>query len=177
MAEDQEAGTRKQFRAARHKHLAPAMPAQGPPQIGAATRHHHTAFVELGQRVAQRAARGASLLPRRADCSEVAPVERRLGLRQGQPYQRVEQVMAVVGPRRHLAGEKGPLLVSFRYGRRRDKAQLRTAAGDQAALAGSGIQCRDIRRYGIEPGPQEGRKRVKLRCDRGHCRAVGPGAD
>ncbi|MDP2822312.1 MAG: hypothetical protein Q8O52_06495 [Sulfuritalea sp.] len=176
MAEDQKACAAPQFLTPRNKNLPPAMRAQGRPQIGATAGDDHAAFVELGECIAQRAARCACLFPRLVQGIDVAPVERRLGFWKSQPDQRIEQVMPVVGPRRDLASQESPLFIGICGGSRRHKAQRRAAARDQPTLAGGSIQQGDIRSSGGKPGPQESREGMEIRPGRGHGLAAEVGA-
>nr|WP_231851024.1 hypothetical protein [Sulfuritalea hydrogenivorans] len=176
MAEDDEAGGAQQLFAPLDKNFPPAMRAQGRPEIGAGTRHDHAAFVELGQRVAQRAARGATLLLQHLERGNVASIECRLGPGETQPDQRIEQIMQIVGSRRNLAAQKRPRLVAFRVFRWRHKAQCRAIPGAQPALPRHFIQAGNIRRSGGKPGLKEGRERMKARSAHGHCFGAEVGA-
>jgi hypothetical protein len=102
----------KQLVAPLDENLAPAMFAQRPPQIRRRARDDDTAFVELRQRVAQGAASGAA--GRRASQGVmVAPVDRRLAAREGEPDQRIEQIMPVAGTRGDRALAVSTLLVAL----------------------------------------------------------------
>ncbi|MCX7165423.1 MAG: hypothetical protein NTV11_04000 [Rhodocyclales bacterium] len=142
MAEDQEARCAQQLGAAQDEHLAPPMRAQALPQPGGGSGHNHAAFIELGQGIAQRPSLVNSLFPRLLQGRNVAPVKGRLGLRKGQPDQRVEQVMPVVRTRRDRAGEGGLLLISPCIRRRHDKIQRHAVARDQPALTGCCVQAK-----------------------------------
>ncbi|MDO8787132.1 MAG: hypothetical protein Q7J42_03560 [Sulfuritalea sp.] len=170
MAEDYKARAAEQFLAPRDERLAPAMRAQGRPQFGARSRHHHAAFVELGQRVAQGTTRRAASLARIAQSRYVTPVEGRLAAREGEPDQRIEQIMPVAGPRRDLAGQEGSFLVSIRSTGRLDKAQRRAAARYQPAVKGCSIQPGYFRCAVGKPGPQKSRQRMKFVAGWGHAR-------
>jgi len=140
MAENDKAGGAQQFFAPLDENLAPAMRAQGRPEIGAGAGHNHAAFVKLRQCIAQRAAGCVSLFPGRFQCCNMTPVECCLGPRKTQPDQRIEQVMRVVRSRRDLTGQASPLFVGLGIGGWRHEAQGRAAARRQPALAGFGIQ-------------------------------------
>ena len=66
--------------------------------------HHDAAFVKQGQRILHRAAIAATRVF--TPCGDMAAVDRRLGVRKGQPDQRVKQIMNIVRAGRHdAAGE------------------------------------------------------------------------
>ncbi|MDA8258953.1 MAG: hypothetical protein M0Z99_25520 [Betaproteobacteria bacterium] len=157
MAEDDEAHAVQQLRAPVDEDFAPAMRAQARPEFRRASGDHHAAFVELGQRIAQRAAFGTALAARVRERRKMAPVECRLGQRQGQPDQRIEQVMPVAGACRDFAGKESTLLVAVRTTEGLDKTQGDATAGDQLLLAGQGVEPSQVRRAAREPRSQKHR--------------------
>ncbi|MDP1613957.1 MAG: hypothetical protein Q8M11_23080 [Sulfuritalea sp.] len=162
MAEDHEARRAQQLVATLDEDLAPAMRAQCLPQTGGRTGDDHAAFVELGQCVAQAAARRSSLRARRAQRCYMAPIEYRLGQRKGEPDQRIEQVVPIVEACLDLTGQKGMFFIADRLRRRLDEPQRRAVAGDQLALRGDGVQRGEIGRAVDQPGLKKRRKRMKL---------------
>nr|WP_243642537.1 hypothetical protein [Sulfurisoma sediminicola] len=122
MAEEEEAHLRRDFTAAIGEDLAPAMGADAGPQRHVGAGDDEAAFVELRQRIAQTAAIPATERAALGHRAVVLAVERCLSLRIGQPDQRIEGVVPVVGAGLDLAMQPGTLLVG----------QCRTAGGNEA---------------------------------------------
>jgi hypothetical protein len=106
VAEDDEARAAQQLVAPLDENLAPAMGASARHRSGAVpatTTPHSSNWVSASRRAPRPHAAAAA---RASKSRMVAPVERRLAAREGQPDQGIEQVMAVVGARRDLAAGK-----------------------------------------------------------------------
>jgi hypothetical protein len=98
-----ETGAVHQFLATLDEKLPPAMGTQRPPQFrrGAGHRRHRIRRTASARRAGRRVP-CCPVAATAAGSGIVAPVERCLAARKGQPDQRVEQVVPVVGTRRHL---------------------------------------------------------------------------
>ncbi|MDP2792749.1 MAG: hypothetical protein Q8O25_01485 [Sulfurisoma sp.] len=122
------------FRASSGENLAPAVGADTVPQRHVGAGHDQAAFVELGQRVAQATATLARGGAARRHGQVVLAVESRLGLRKGQPHQRVVGVVPVVGTGLDFAVKPGAFLVGQRRAAGGDEAQRLAVAGRDAPL-------------------------------------------
>ena len=152
MADDDEAHGHPDIGAPIDEQFLPFETPQQFEQLRAAGQDSDAAFVEVGQRVARAAARGA----RRLHGGDVRGDDRPLGPRKGQPDQSVEEVVPVAWPRLDLAGFPHPALVGQAVRLRRHEADglpvrpaNRMTSGEFGQRDGIGS-----RRQLVEPAPQ-----------------------
>ena len=105
-------------------------------------KYDDSAFIEVGQGIARRAARHTG----RRHRPPVAPAEDPLGLRKTQPDQRIEEIMPVAGARLDFAGVANPAFVGEAVRLRRHETDApairrkdgkRSASAATAAVSGS----------------------------------------